>query len=469
MKREADVHLYEHIGDQVDILPFLEQVDRTFPVPLSDKTPLEAYARKLSEHASAAVIEQGGNIVSAVFAYLDGSVDHMGYITMVATQEAYRGRGYARAELAAICELAQRKGLHGIHLYTDARNAAAQAMYDNDGFIRERFAHEPRPEDIHYFKPLNRCALVTAIGSFSAGTTISTLKAQGYRVIGCDIYPAQWVASSADVDAFYQIAAAADREAFLADITRIVQTEGVSYVLPSTDYEVDALAGISSIGTATICCSDACALSYCRDKLASYALLAERMPQICILSYRASELPPSFSSFPAVLKPLNGRSSSGLAYVNDRAELNHALEQVDTTNYCVQPRVEGHIVTVDVVRCAASGQAVAIPREELLRTPNGAGTSVRVFNDQELSRNACLIARELGVNGCVNLEFIASRDGYRFLECNPRFSGGVAFTQIAAYDCVSNHLRCFQGLDIADLPSYCERYIARRYHEYVMS
>ena len=469
MDIQPDVRVYEHIDDDLDLLSFLQEVDRSFPIPLSDKTPLTDYANKLRQHASATVVMQGDTITSAVFAYLDDTTCHMGYITMVATHEAHRGKGYAGTALDAMCQLASSKGLHGIHLYTDARNSAAQAMYDSHGFIQERFANEQRPEDVHYLKLFNQCALVTAIGSFSANAAISTLKSQGYRVIGCDIYPATWVASSADVDAFYQISPAANRDAFLADIAQIVNTEGVSYVLPSTDYEVDALTGIESIGSATICCSSAKSLSYCRDKLASYALLAKGVPGACIPSYRASELPVDFDMFPAVCKPLNGRSSSGLVYAKDRDQLEQVLEQVDREQYCVQPRVQGSIVTVDIVRNAISGRTIAVPREELLRTPNGAGTSVRVFHNDALTKLACSIAQELGVNGCVNLEFIASNDGYRFLECNPRFSGGVAFTQIAAYDCATNHLRCFQGLEIADLDTYGERYIARRYHEYVMA
>ncbi|MFQ9705363.1 MAG: ATP-grasp domain-containing protein [Enterocloster clostridioformis] len=51
--------------------------------------------------------------------------------------------------------------------------------------------------------------------------------------------------------------------------------------------------------------------------------------------------------------------------------------------------------------------------------------------------------------GCVNMEFIEDRDGvYHMLECNPRFSGGVEFSCLAGYDCVTNHLRCFEGKEI---------------------
>ena len=41
-----------------------------------------------------------------------------------------------------------------------------------------------------------RTALVTAIGSFSADAVIRTLRQEGWRIIGTDIYEADWVAAS---------------------------------------------------------------------------------------------------------------------------------------------------------------------------------------------------------------------------------------------------------------------------------
>ena len=44
-------------------------------------------------------------------------------------------------------------------------------------------------------------ALVTAIGSFSADIVIKNLKKNGMRVVGCDIYPPEWIADAEHVDA----------------------------------------------------------------------------------------------------------------------------------------------------------------------------------------------------------------------------------------------------------------------------
>ena len=126
------------------------------------------------------------------------------------------------------------------------------------------------------------------------------------------------------------------------------------------------------------------------------------------------------------------------------------------------------MVTVDVVRSPEQGTCVAVCRRELLRTLNGAGTSVLVFRNRQLEERCRAIAGLLGIRGCVNMEFIEDRDGvYHMLECNPRFSGGVEFSCLAGYDCVTNHLRCFEGREIERDDRITGMYIARKYEEYV--
>ena len=79
----------------------------------------------------------------------------------------------------------------------------------------------------------------------------------------------------------------------------------------------------------------------------------------------------------------------------------------------------------------------------------------------------------MNVKGCVNFEFIEhhTEQGevlWYFLECNPRFAGGVAFSCMAGYDMVKNHLRCFAGEEPEPAGRIQSQYIARRYTEYRM-
>lgn len=309
--------------------------------------------------------------------------------------------------------------------------------------------------------------LVTAIGSFSSDVVIRRLKELGYRVVGCNINPAEWIAESLEVDAFYRVPRVSDEAAFIENISEICAQESVDYIFPLTDVEVDFFNAHRDIafGHALVCISSAEAINICRDKARMAEFLKTSKSGVQGIPGRplAECLAESFSRS-VVCKPVNGRSSEGLARCFDADAWEGAKKVACPENYIVQPLIEGPVITVDVVRGLDGSGLVAVPRKELLRTLNGAGMSVYVFNDTELVQRCCALADELGIVGCVNFEFIQSAaDGeYYFLECNPRFSGGVAFTCKAAYDCVENHLHAFKGEPIAQLSAYASQYIARK-------
>lgn len=329
---------------------------------------------------------------------------------------------------------------------------------------------------------MGKTILVTAIGSFSAVTVIESLKKQGHRVIGCDIYPAEWVANSKITDVFYKAPYATDRPAYMEFVKMVCKEEEVAYVMPLTDVEIDLFRSWETAAEdtgAVICMSDRKMLEIIRDKkvLEDYLTsmgICEPIPGVLL-----SEIEYGNLAYPLVIKPVDGRSSQGLRMVNTAKEMELAVElcKGNLSQYLVQPKISGPIITVDVVRNPETEECVCIPRRELLRTPNGAGTSVYVFHHETLEKQCRDIAKALDIRGCVNFEFVEeltpeSGDApgkWRFLECNPRFAGGLAFSHVAGYDMVKNHLNCFMGAAIEPRGETREQYIARRYTEFVMN
>ncbi len=314
--------------------------------------------------------------------------------------------------------------------------------------------------------------LVTAIGSFSAHTVIDTLKELGHKVCGCDIYPREWIASSADVDVFYQSPYASD-ESYVNFILEKCEENSVKWVMPLTDVEVDVLNKNREVFDdrgIVLCISDQEVIELCRNKFTLSKFIEENGKVVdTIPTYRASELGAKDIKLPVICKPFNGRSSIGLQIIGTPDDLESVLSDSDAEFYIIQPFVKGSVVTVDVVRDRADN-CVAVARKELLRTLNGAGTSVHVFHDEELEQKSKDLARLLKITGCVNFEFILDKDGnYHFLECNPRFSGGVVFSCMAGYSCVANHLRAFKGEQIEPFALSRNYYIARRYESHIMS
>jgi len=312
--------------------------------------------------------------------------------------------------------------------------------------------------------------LVTAIGSFSADIVIKKLRQNGCFVAGTDIYPREWVADAQNVDQFYRVPRASEGEEYIRRLLEICAENGIDFLFPLTDPEIDMLNlhrdrfGRISV---QVCMSDYETINRCRDKRKTEDFL--RAAGVCTLidSYDSKKLKDAAVSYPIVCKPVNGRSSQGLKILDDPQSLYEFYDRIDPDAYLFQPYIPGNIITVDVVR-DRFGSCRAVARRELIRTPNGAGISVRIFRDHALEKTCQAIAELLNVTGCVNFEFIEADDGRRyFLECNPRFSGGVEFSVLAGYDFVTNHLKCFKNEEIETDPVIKEHYISRKYEEYI--
>ena len=288
--------------------------------------------------------------------------------------------------------------------------------------------------------------LLTAVGSTSAMPALLRYRAAGMRVIACDIYPREWNAASLAADDFFQALTVRDETAYVQQMLDAVRRYHVDALIPLTDVEVDVLcsrkAEFLALGC-LLCTPEEAVVRLCRDKMA----MAQRLESagVCrtIPTYGTSS--DSLPDFPLMLKPRSGRSSQGQAVVHNREELTNVLTRRD--DYIIQPFLSGNIFTVDVARDAA-GQVQALAREELLRTGNGLGTTVQIYESHPLEAVCAAIAEEIGLVGVVNMEFIHHRDTYAFLEVNPRFSGGTGFSLKAGMDTPMLMLACHQGQPI---------------------
>ncbi len=335
-----------------------------------------------------------------------------------------------------------------------------------------------------------KTVIVTAIGSFSAPAVIRELKEAGCRVVGTDINPKELIAMSAEADVFVNLPRCDAGKAYVDAMAELVCREKADAVLPLTDAELDVLNEVrDQLEPAGLWASPAEAVRISRDKVKSRAaaeragakvipteLLTDAFSGKGALSGKDALL--ASPGIPLILKPRDGRSSQGLYRVRTEKELSGALEVICGTgrekDYLVQPLIEGRIVTADVVRFP-DGRCTALPREEYMRTWNGAGLSVHVFRDKALEETCRAVAEELGVLGCVNFEFIHAEDGtYYFMECNPRFSGGTGFSIAAGDHVVRKHLAAFgaapeeadpeKGAQSRDVT---ECWIARKYVEVI--
>lgn len=290
--------------------------------------------------------------------------------------------------------------------------------------------------------------LVTAIGSMSAEAVISGLaRRDGAKVFGCNTQPREWVAASRLLDGFYQVPPAHDKDAYLAAVAAICREAAITHLVALTDPEVDVLsahAGVFADEKVVLCIPPFDAVSRARDKLALFNTFAGS-PVNPIPTFRLVDIQDKDTGFPLIAKPKNGRSSEGKTIIPDVEALAFWRERLPAEQYIVQPFLAGDVFVTDIVTDTQGVPVAWATRQELVRTANGAGLTVKMHPGHTCGELAGQVCRTLGLRGCVNIEFLVSADGIFLMDVNPRFSAGVAFSVLAGYDMVDNHVRCFTG------------------------
>ena len=282
--------------------------------------------------------------------------------------------------------------------------------------------------------------LVTAIGSMSASCVLENLyNIDNAAIVGTDIYPAEWQTNLKMLEKFYRVPKY-NAKNYVKSILEICIMNEVKFVFPLTDVEIDILNRnryIFENNKIIICISDFDTILRCRDK----TKIGSNIPMFSQSDLQNADI------YPIVAKPKNGRSSEGKFVLEESSQL--AIIKC-LNNYIFQPYFDGQVITVDVIR-DKSGNTVSVSRIELLRTSNGAGTVVEIFEDIDLNEIVLNIANELNILGCVNFEFLYYREVYYLMDVNPRFSAGVGFSCFAGYNFVKEHLNVFLDKKISEL------------------
>ena len=304
--------------------------------------------------------------------------------------------------------------------------------------------------------------LVTAIGSMSAEAVITSLKGAGHKIVGCDIYPFEWLGNSLLVDEFFQVPKS-NNNLDIKTLEKVFKEREIDFVFPLTDPEIDVLSKhIDSFnsGETKICISSEKTIELCRDKKKIHDFFKGSDLIQVIPSFIYDELKDESFDRKILAKPLLGRSSEGIFIFNSYAQLSTA--SIKKEDYIFQYFLEGSIFTVDYIR-DYYGNDFSIPREELLRTVNGAGLTVKILEKNHLQYVVKELGKKLNILGCVNFEFIFASHSFYLMDINPRFSAGIAFSQLSGYDMVKNHLKVFLKKKIEPPVKINERILIKKY------
>ncbi len=300
----------------------------------------------------------------------------------------------------------------------------------------------------------------------AAEAVIDTLSGEGYCIVATDYYPASYNPISKRCSAFYQMPLASDAS-YGDALLQVAQEHACEAILPLTDPEVDVLSARRAMfdeAGIQLWSAPSSVVATARNKRAWGERFKGAQHFRVIPTFLTYNELVANTSGRYVAKRVNGRSSEGILF----SETSSVVLR-DEEGCIFQPFIEGEICTVDFAVHPNTAEVVCVPRVELLRTKNGAGTVVRIERGETFRAAIEELVASLGLCGVMNCEFIRDAQGQLWLmDINPRFSAGVAFSRLAGYDMVRACIECFTKPSLTSCKEIKEGQIfVKRYVEFV--
>lgn len=229
-----------------------------------------------------------------------------------------------------------------------------------------------------------------------------------------------------------------DADEYWQAVKRVIDEERIDAVLPVRQEELLAWAECREVlpmGLA-IKVSAPETLRICGDKARLYRLVSslglecprwQRLPA-------TGEWGVEFSG-PMVVKPIHGSGSRGVKKLTRAQAFDHASSDSNTP-YLVQEYVEGAEYSADCY-VDESGDLVACCVRERLEVEAGECVSARVVERYDLERICEVLAARLVFSGPFNAQFVDDAGTPKLIDLNPRFPGGIRFTEEAGYPYVA--------------------------------
>ena len=313
--------------------------------------------------------------------------------------------------------------------------------------------------------------LLTAVGTNNNSTVAKYLKeTPDNYVVGTDIYPAEYIPASFEIDKFYRVPSIYEMEDYKQSLLNICKKERIDFLFPVIDEEVYFLAQnkhlFEAAGT-TVCCSSAESVGICRNKFKTFETVKENLPEIYTKTSCLADVDATKLSFPVFVKPSSGRASNGCKRINNKAELDLYMTDIDASEYIVQEYVEGEFFTVEFVNDIKHNKFVSLVRQELVRNKNGCGVVVKTVKNEYLEDVTNRLINLIGFYGAGNCEYIFDKGKYYLIEINPRMSAGTDYSMRSGLDIIENQIKIFSGQEIdIDKNLKYDKIYARRYETY---
>lgn len=234
-----------------------------------------------------------------------------------------------------------------------------------------------------------------------------------------------------------------DSERFINEITDIARKENVSLMIPTIDTELPYLAVnrelIESNSSMQVMISDIDIIDIFFDKRNTASFFADK----------GIPVPGMYESMddavlPVIVKPVRGSAARGIRII----EHNEQKKDIPAgDDVIIQEMIHGREITIDAF-CDFKGNLVSVGMRERLRVRDGEVQIGKTVFIEKIYRYIEKLIAHGGFRGGVTFQaFIADGNVY-FIECNPRFGGGLPLTIMAGNNFLSYLLQIIQNGEV---------------------
>jgi len=259
----------------------------------------------------------------------------------------------------------------------------------------------------------------------------------GMEVVACDIQPLALGLLKSHKG--YIVHRLKETTESLPDMINLCKRENIDIVIPSIDEEllrwVRWKEYLRTSANTLMLISPEETIQICQDKWETYKF------------FKSIKIPTPQTNQTArygyIIKPRRGRGSKGIF---------EAGRAIDMRGRISQQFIMGTEYTTDVL-CSLEGKPIYIVTRERIKVMDGKMFIGKVVKDKEIEAYIKTILKHLQIVGPANIQCIKSTRGYyKFIEINPRISGGLALSMAATENWFSLFLKILAGEKIKPKP-----------------
>lgn len=280
-----------------------------------------------------------------------------------------------------------------------------------------------------------KSVLIVSGGGLQGQTLITLFRALGnFEIHVCDI--------GSDTigrylsDHYWKAAPIADRETFISSIRNYIHERQIDVVVPSTVFELRALAGLEDIGESLVLVSEPEALKIFMNKLETYFFLEQyNIPQLP----RVDQLPAD--PYKLIAKEVEGFGGKGISIIENEID----FEKYNTDRYLIQAHIDDfEEISVDQF-FGPHGMTSPLLRKRI-KTTGGYAVISEYLSDAGVEQILASLLPAMAQNGAFgfyNLQFLKTKEGELFVnDINPRIGTSSALVHWRPgeiHDCLRGH------------------------------